>query len=80
MKQNKQRLKSMLENTELLYEDEIHDLADVISSSSTKSVALLDPFEDYIEELRHKFHANPHIFRSRLVKGYNALLRQLQEE
>lgn len=75
---NKNRMKSVTHDIELVFEEEMHELADSISESSHKTHSLADPFEDYIDVLRTKLHTNPHIFRSRLVKGYNALLYELQ--
>lgn len=76
---NKNRGKSVIEQTDLVFEDELHGLADAISEKTQTTTAVADPFEEYIEVVRTKVHSNPHIFRSRLAKGYNALLYQLQE-
>ena len=75
----KNRAKSLTDNTELLYEEELYGLSDAILESDKEKTDLVDPFEDYISGVRDKFHTNPHIFRSRLVKGYNALLHVLQD-
>lgn len=80
MKRNKNRTKSLTNNIELVYEMEMQELAEAISENSQKTPILCDPFEDYIDLLRAKIHSNPHIFRSRLVKGYNALLHALQND
>lgn len=79
MKHNKNRTKSVVDSSAIVFEEEVKELADAISESSVKTPTLLDPFEDYIDVMRTKIHANPHIFRSRLVKGYNALLQTLQD-
>lgn len=79
MKHNKSRTKTFTESVELVYEDEMHELADAITEGTPKTPTLSDPFEDYVEIIRTKFQSNPHIFRSRLVKGYSALLHALQE-
>lgn len=79
MKHNKNRTKMFVDDIELVFEEEIHELADAISESAQKPASLGDPFEDYVEVIRTKIHSNPHIFRSRLVKGYSALLHALQE-
>lgn len=78
MKRNKNRTKSLTDNIELVYEVEMHQLAEAITESVQKTPTLSDPFEDYIDDMRAKIHSNPHIFRSRLTKGYNALLHALQ--
>lgn len=77
---NKNRVKSTINHADLLFESEMHELADAISERSLTPSPLSDPFEDYVEVIRTKVHSNPHIFRSRLTKGYNALLYELQEE
>lgn len=77
MKKNKNHAKSVTAHGDLVFEEEIHDLADAIAEGSHKTPTLSDPFEDYIDAVRTNFHSNPHIFRSRLVKGYNALLHEL---
>ena len=79
MKRNKNRTKSMNDNVDLVFEEEMHELADAIAEGVHQTPALADPFEDYIDVLRSKIHSNPHVFRSRLTKGYNALLHALQE-
>ena len=76
----KNRTKLLTDSVELLYEEEMSELADAIAESKTKQPAFLDPFEDYIDVVRTKIHANPHIFRSRLTKGYNVLLNVLQNQ
>lgn len=78
MKHNKSRSKT-LDTIELVFEEEMHELADAITENAHKTPSLCDPFEDYVEVIRTKIHSNPHIFRSRLVKGYSALLHALQE-
>ena len=78
MKHNKSRTKT-LDNVELVFEEEMHELADAITEGAQKTPSLCDPFEDYVEVMRTKIHSNPHIFRSRLVKGYSALLHALQD-
>lgn len=77
MKNNKNRAKQVTTHSDLIFEEEIQDLADAIAEGVQKTPTLSDPFEDYIDEVQAKFHSNPHIFRSRLVKGYNALLHEL---
>jgi hypothetical protein len=79
MKHHKNRPKSITEDSELVFEEELYVLADAISENSEKTPILSDPFEDYIDGMRTKIHSNPHLFRSRLAKGYNALLKSLQE-
>jgi len=75
----KHRIKSITDNLELCYEEEMHNLADALAENDKNTPHLLDPFDDYIDGIKTKIHANPHIFRSRLVKGYNALLHVLQD-
>lgn len=77
---NKNRAKSVTDHVDLVFEEEMHDLAEAISENPQRNHLLSDPFEDYIDVLKTKFHSNPHIFRSRLVKGYNALLHELLQE
>lgn len=79
MKRSKNRIKSLMEHADLSYEQEMHDLADAIAEGVQQKIPFSDPFEDYVDVLRNKIHANPHVFRSRLTKGYNALLYALQE-
>jgi hypothetical protein len=76
---NKNRNKSIIEQVELVFEDEIYELAEAVAEKSQTTPTLTDPFEDYVEVVRSKIHSNPHVFKSRLVKGYNALLYQLHE-
>jgi hypothetical protein len=76
---NKNRVKSVVSHADLVFENEMHELADAIAERSQVPSPLTDPFEEYVEVIRTKIHANPHIFRSRLTKGYNALLYELQE-
>ena len=76
---NKNRNKSIIEEVGLVFEEEMYGLADAIAEKTQAAPTLTDPFEDYVEVIRSKIHSNPHVFRSRLVKGYNALLYQLQE-
>lgn len=78
MKHHKNRAKSITSHDNLVFEDEIHRLADAIIEKDDKTPSLVDPFEDYVDKVKHKFQSNPHIFRSRLVRGYNALLRELE--
>jgi len=75
----KNRAKSLTNKAEMLYEEEMYGLADAIAESHPQTSAEMDPFEDYVHVVRTKIHSNPHIFRSRLVKGYNALLLVLQD-
>lgn len=77
---NKNRVKSTISHADLVFENEMHELADAISERSLTPSPLTDPFEEYVEVIRTKIHTNPHIFRSRLAKGYSALLYELQEE
>lgn len=79
MKTTKIALKSLNQSTELFFEEEMHELADAVIDGSQKSNSACDPFEDYIDLMRTKIHSNPHIFRSRLTKGYSALLHALQD-
>ena len=79
MKRNKNRMKSVISKEDPQLEEEMHILADSIAEGKPQTSALADPFEDYVDVLRTKIHANPHVFRSRLAKGYNALLQTLQE-
>ncbi|HEV8053033.1 MAG TPA: hypothetical protein VGP47_11115 [Parachlamydiaceae bacterium] len=79
MKHNKNRTKTFGDHVELVFEEEMHELADAITESAQKTSSFCDPFEDYVEVVRSKIHSNPHIFRSRLVKGYSALLHALQD-
>lgn len=72
------RNKPLTNDIVLVYEEEMHELAEAITESSHDVPALLDPFEEYVDSMRTKIHSNPHIFRSRLIKGYNALLHALQ--
>ena len=76
---NKKNRKIAINKESFQYEEEMHDLADAIAESQSHSSPMEDPFEDYVEVLRSKIHSNPHIFRSRLTKGYSALLHVLQE-
>jgi hypothetical protein len=76
MKGNKNRAKSVVCG-DPAFEEEMHELADAVIEDGQKTAAPLDPFEDYIHSVRTRFRSNPHIFRSRLVKGYNALLHEL---
>lgn len=76
----KNRPKPLSAATELLYEEEMCELADAIAESKDTQPLFLDPFEGYIDVVRAKIHANPHIFRARLTKGYNVLLNALQGE
>jgi hypothetical protein len=72
------RTKQLTEDIEMVYEEEMHELADAIAESSQSVPSLSDPFEEYIDTMRARIHTNPHIFRTRLIKGYNALLHVLQ--
>jgi hypothetical protein len=76
----KNRSKPFTASVELLYEEEMNELADAIAESKSEQPAFSDPFEDYIDVVRTKIHANPHIFRLRLTKGYNSLLSALPNE
>lgn len=70
--------KPLTDAIEMIYEEEMHELADAITECSQNVSAFSDPFEEYIDFIRAKTHSNPHLFRSRLTKGYNALLQALQ--
>jgi len=76
----KNREKSLTEGVELLYEEEMRELAEALAESKVVNSVFADPFEGYIYDIRTKIHANPHIFRSRLTRGYNALLHILQND
>lgn len=71
--------KPLTDSIKMVYEEEMYKLADAISESTKNVPAISDPFEEYIEFIRAKIHSNPHLFRSRLAKGYNALLQALQK-
>lgn len=76
----KNRFRPATSHADLVFEQEMHELADAISEKSQTPSLLADPFEEYVEVIRTKIHSNPHIFRSRLAKGYSALLYELQDE
>lgn len=79
MMKRKIRNKPLTDDIELVYEEEMQELAEAITESNTPNTsALVDPFEEYVDTMRAKIHSNPHVFRSRLTKGYNALLHALQ--
>lgn len=78
MKNNQNQDGSETAYNPLILEDEIHELADAIIEGSSKTLTPVDPFESYIDLLRTKFQSNPQIFRSRLAKGYQVLLQELQ--
>lgn len=40
----------------------------------------MEPFEQYAQKVRSRMHADFNAFRSRFVKGYNALLGELMHE
>lgn len=70
--------KPITDDIELVFEEEMFELADAITENSQNVPPIHDPFEEYIDNMRTKIHSNPHLFRSRLTKGYNALLHALQ--
>lgn len=78
MKHNKNRVKPFSE-TDFVFEEDMYKLADAIIEASPKTPTLADPFEDYIDVMRTRIHSNPHLFRSRLSKGYSVLLHALNE-
>lgn len=39
-----------------------------------------DPFNDYMDAVQAKFHADNYHFKSRLSRGYQVLLEQLQSD
>lgn len=64
-----------------LLEWEMDQLAEALCvKGKTEAPSDLDPFACYIDSLQAKFHADPRHFKSRLAKGYHALLEQLQED
>lgn len=81
MKPNKSRPKQASQLDDGTFDHEIHELADAISEcecSSDNVPILLDPFEEYLNSMRGKIFSNPHMFRSRLSKGYHILLHELE--
>lgn len=82
MKQHKNRSKSVFaDHSEIVFEEEIHELADALTETQNTSDVvpmMTDPFEDYMDSMRTKVYTNPHLFRSRLAKGYHALLHELE--
>lgn len=81
MKKNKQNAETDSDQTYQVIEKEIDQLADVLCvKHKSEKVTENDPFSEYMETVQAKFHADPRHFKSRLAKGYHALLQQLHED
>lgn len=82
MKKNKQSNESSpAEQQSILQEQEMDQLAELLCVKSAAAKAVdQDPFSCYTESLQAKFHSDPRHFKSRFVKGYHALLEQLQAD
>jgi hypothetical protein len=82
MKKSKQNQESASVDEEYhLLEQEMDHLADVLCvKQKMRNESHEDPFTDYMDSLQAKFHSDPHHFKSRLAKGYQVLLQQLQAE
>lgn len=81
-KKNKQKVESDLPETECsAHEHELDQLAEALCvKQKHKRAPEEDPFNDYMEDIQAKFHSDPHHFKSRLAKGYQVLLQQLQAD
>lgn len=47
---------------------------------SNENIKSMEPFEQYAQKVRGRMHADFNTFRSRFVKGYNALLEEIVHE
>lgn len=56
----------------------IEELVECIVDVFNKDVQQYDdPFDNYIHQLRMRFQSNPHLFRRRMLQGYEALMDTL---
>jgi len=61
-------------------EELIGELADAVIKNLKSNVSEeIDPFDLYANKVHARLHANPQEFRSRLVKGYQALKDESKE-
>lgn len=82
MKSRKKKLKTIeLDHNEQGFESVVDDLTEaVVEELRDEHVSALEPFEQYAHKVRGKMHADFKNFRTRFVKGYNALMEELLHE
>lgn len=81
MKSRKKKEKTAVAEQETSFESVVDGLAEaVVEELKDEHVNELDPFEHYAQKIRGKIHTDLNIFRSRFVKGYNALMEEIQHE
>lgn len=80
MKNQENQDKSSATNAdELSLNDDFKELVEALTEDSqAKRAEQTDPFEEYIERIRLKFHHDQTQFQSRLVQGYLALVKELR--
>ena len=82
MKKSRNKTDSDITGSEKATDDhELDQLAEALCVRQVKKKSPdEDPFDDYMEDIQAKFHSDPHRFKSRLSKGYEVLLQQLQAD
>ena len=69
------------DDNKIIYREELDQLAKIIADIKNLKVensSTTDPFDEYKESMSCKIFADASDFRSRFVKGYNALINQLR--
>jgi hypothetical protein len=70
-----------VEVTDSESEDEaLAQVADIVLKGSHLSIDDLEPFDLYANKVHSRLHLNENEFRARLVKGYHALVDEIQEK
>lgn len=76
-KQN--RDKESVADDDLIFDDESKDLIEAMLEENQGHMDQdHDPFESYVQRVSTKMQKDPQLFRTRFVKGYQALLEEIK--
>lgn len=81
----KNRKKKEKVSTDVKLEEKFANVIDGLTEAlseelSNENIKSMEPFEQYAQQVRGRMHADFNTFRSRFVKGYNALLEEIVHE
>lgn len=81
MKSRKKKEKTAVEESDVKIESVVDELAEaVVEDLHDNHADTLEPFEQYAHKVRGKIHSDFDAFRSRFVKGYQALIEEIVHE
>lgn len=81
MKNNKKKDKPLISKSDENFASVIDELTEAMTEDlGNEKNETLEPFEQYAQKVRGRMHADFNAFRSRFVKGYNALLEEIVHE